>query len=251
MSGSSDRRAQDPDRVAPAVATMRRELEKFLEAEDASGRKPNNAECGVYVFYDYDGEPIYVGQTQEQLRKRMRRHLTNWRTDAVAMNVLDPFEVADIEVYPFYDLKTPRAGESGKDHKQRVDLTLDRAEYTVYRKVLEESALGAVLNEKEIKVREPVELPKPFRGRIVPDETYELNKHPDTRIARRAKTISELARVVSERKVSPGLRRALLVQARRLELLAARRLEELGIAVSAEEPAEETEEAEGVYGSAR
>lgn len=220
------------------MATMRRELEKFIKAEDACGRRPNAANCGVYVFYDYDGEPIYVGQTQEMLRTRMRRHLTNWRTDAVAMNVLDPFEVADIEVYPFYDLKTQRPGESDKERDKRVELTLDRAEYTVYRKVLEESALGVVLNEKEIKVREFVELPEPFRGRIVPDEVYEINKHPDIRIARRSKTIAELARVVSERKVSPGLRRALLVQSRRLELLAAQRLDELGIDVSPEEPAQ-------------
>jgi len=48
---------------------------------------------GVYAFYDYDGEPIYVGQTKEKLGTRIRRHLTNQRTDAVAMNVLDPFEV--------------------------------------------------------------------------------------------------------------------------------------------------------------
>ena len=33
--------------------------------------------------------------TTEQLRVRIRRHLTNQRIDAVAMNVLDPFEVAD------------------------------------------------------------------------------------------------------------------------------------------------------------
>ncbi len=230
--------------MPPAVATMRRELDKFVKAEDGSGRRPNAARCGVYVFYDYDGEPIYVGQTQERLRTRMRRHLTNWRTDPVAMNALDPFEVADIEVYPFYGLKDPRAGESKEELKLRVDLTLDRAEYTVYRKVLEESTLGVVLNEKPIRVSEFIELPDPFRGRIVPDDVYEANKHPDIRIARRSKTIAELAKVVSERKVSPGLRRALLAQSRRLELLAAQRLDELGIPVSPEQSAGETEEEE-------
>ncbi|MDE3051298.1 MAG: GIY-YIG nuclease family protein, partial [Nitrospirota bacterium] len=54
----------------------------------------------MYAFYDYDGEPIYVGQTEEKLSGRVSRHLTNQRTDAVAMNVLDPFEVAYIEVWP-------------------------------------------------------------------------------------------------------------------------------------------------------
>src|SRR2546425_8318935 len=55
---------------------------------------------GIYAFFDYDGEPIYVGQTYEGLGSRIGRHLTNQRTDAVAMNVLDPFEVCEIRVWP-------------------------------------------------------------------------------------------------------------------------------------------------------
>jgi hypothetical protein len=58
---------------------------------------------GVYIFYDYDGEPIYLGQTNEKISGRISRHLTNQRTDAVAMNVLDPFEVFEVEVYPLPD----------------------------------------------------------------------------------------------------------------------------------------------------
>lgn len=123
-------------RVAPEVAAIRRGLDNFLGAADAKGRKPSNVRCGVYVFYDYDGEPIYVGQTKERLRTRIRRHLTNQRTDAVAMNVLDPFEVAEVEVFPFYDLEEPEGGESSAGYKVRVEETLDRAEYTVYTRVL-------------------------------------------------------------------------------------------------------------------
>lgn len=244
MSGSK-RRVEE--KVAPEVAAIRRGIDRFLNAEDDAGRKPNNAKCGIYVFYDYDGEPIYVGQTKEKLRTRMRRHLTNQRTDAVAMNVLDPFEVADVEVYPFYELENPLPGEAKGEYRDRVDEMLGRAEYAVYQKVLGESALGAVLNEKDIPEAEPVELPQPFRRRIVPDEVYELRKHPDTRIARRARTISELARVIGERDVSPGLRRTLLTQARRLERLAARRLREAGGAIPEEEAGEETGEMEAMF----
>ena len=46
------------------------------------------------------------------------------------------------------------------------------------------------------------------------------------RIERRANTIARLARVIRERTVSPGLRRTLFTQARRLELLASSRLDE-------------------------
>lgn len=41
--------------VPEEVAEIKRELERFLNAADTQGRKPNNAKCGVYVFYDYDG----------------------------------------------------------------------------------------------------------------------------------------------------------------------------------------------------
>lgn len=46
-----------------------------------------------------------MGQTYESLRDRIGRHLTNQRTDAVAMNVLDPFEVAEVEVWPLWELE--------------------------------------------------------------------------------------------------------------------------------------------------
>src|SRR5262245_20321724 len=86
----------------PDVAAIREEIRSFLDMQDAEGRKIGNAKYGAYAFYDYDAEPIYVGQTEERLRARIGRHLTNQRTDAVAMNVLDPFEVAEIEVWPLY-----------------------------------------------------------------------------------------------------------------------------------------------------
>jgi len=69
------------------------------------------------------------------------------------------------------------------------------------------------------------------KGRIIPDSIYSQRRHPDVRIARRATTIADLARVISGRDVSSGLRRTLLAQAERLERLAARRIDELGIPV--------------------
>ena len=71
-----------------------------------------------------------------------------------------------------------------------------------------------------------VQLPKAYRKRIIPDGIFPHRKHPHIRIARRANTIASLARVISERKVSKGLRQTLLTQARRLERLAAERLKD-------------------------
>lgn len=60
---------------------------------------------GVYAFFDYDGEPIYVGQTKESVSGRVGRHLTGQRTDAVAKSVLDPLEVKDIQIWPLPQFK--------------------------------------------------------------------------------------------------------------------------------------------------
>lgn len=211
--------ATTPVGLPTDVAAIRKEISGFFDTKDASGRKIGNYQFGVYAFYDYDGEPIYIGQTFETLRQRISRHLTNQRTDAVAMNVLDPFEVAEICIWPL-DLAAIDPDERGH--------YLDRAEFTLFQKVIKESKLGAVLNEKTPRTAEVVELPICHRKRIIPDSIFPQRKHPDIRIARRANTIASLARVISERKVSAGLRRTLLTQARRLEKLAADRLNELG-----------------------
>lgn len=206
------------------VSEIRAEIRAFFATKDESGHRIGSYNHGVYAFYDYDSEPIYVGQTEEKISGRVSRHLTNQRTDAVAMNVLDPFEVAYIEVWPLDHL----VDELDKRDKKNF---LDRAEYTVFQKVLRESVLGAVLNEKEMAPKAEIELPPSHKRRIIPESIYKQRRHPDVRIARRSTTIANLARVISERDVSSGLRRTLLTQARRLERLAEQRIAELGIKV--------------------
>ncbi len=211
-------RGDTPDEVAAILL----ELETGLARTDADGRIVANAKYGIYAFYDYDGEPIYVGQTAEQLRVRIRRHLTNQRTDAVAMNVLDPFEVAAFEMWPFWDLEGLSARSQG------VKAKLNSGEYTVFQQLLTESSFGAVLNEVPVAPAAFIALPASLRVHIVPEPIYSRRKHADVRIARRASTIARLAQVISERSVRRGLRNTLLVQARRLEHLARLRLEQLG-----------------------
>ena len=208
------------------VAAIRNALQSFLKSHDKNGKQIGASRCGIYAFHDYDGEPIYVGQTYEGLGARIGCHLTNHRTDAVAMNVLDPFEVAEVCVWPL-NLEA--------FSKEEQLAFLDKAEFTVFQKLLSESQLGAVLNEKPPLVTELVKLPKHYRGRIIPDDIFPHRKHPDVRIARRASTIANLARVISERKVSHGLRQTLLTQARRLEKLAAERVEDFPISSNSDE----------------
>jgi hypothetical protein len=178
---------------------------------------------GVYAFFDYDGEPIYIGQTKEQISTRIRRHLTNQRTDAVAMSVLDPFEVYEIEVWPLPAFE--RNNAKSADAKAHLDALED----LVYRNAIETCEFGAVLNEKDPPApMVSVKAPPSFRDRIVSDDVHKIRSHPDFRIARRALIISRLAQVISERKVQGGLRRVLLTQAKRLQWLAQRRYDALG-----------------------
>lgn len=232
---------RDPDFVnIPPFETedLRANLAKFLDtpftAPDGSSLKVGNYKWGVYAFFDYDGEPIYVGQTNEKLRTRIRRHLTNQRTDAVAMSVLDPFEVFEIEVWPLPQFQiTAGSDQAARQH-------LDALERLITARAVEGSQFKAILNEKDPPPGViDVDPPASFRERIVSDRVFELRSHPDFRIARRALVISRLAQVISERKVQGGLRRVLLTQAKRLQWLADRRFEALGGAASVAQEGDE------------
>lgn len=178
---------------------------------------------GVYAFFDYDGEPIYVGQTKEKVSTRIRRHLTNQRTDAVAMSVLDPFEVFEIEVWPLPEFeKTSKKDALAMAH-------LNALEHLVYEQSVADSTFKAILNEKNPSPPTmAVTAPPSMRFRLVSDHVHRIRSHPDFRLARRSLIISRLAQVISERKVQGGLRRVLLTQAKRLQWLAERRYTALG-----------------------
>jgi GIY-YIG catalytic domain len=216
------------------VEAIRKEISAFFKTIGDNGLAIGRNRFGVYAFYDYDGEPIYIGQTYKGLGDRISRHLTNRRTDAVAMGVLDPFEVAEIRVWPLDlshladDKDTSKVTDAQKEY-------LDRAEFTLFQKVIAESKLSAVLNEKPPPPKAAVDLPKYHSRCIIPESIYPHRKHPDVRIARRANTIAALARVISERRVSRGLRQTLLTQAKRLERLAEERLRDFPTELSDQE----------------
>lgn len=203
--------------------------EPFFDPVAEINRPIGQFKWGVYAFFDYDGEPIYVGQTKEKVSTRIRRHLTNQRTDAVAMSVLDPFEVYEVEVWPL-----PQFQETGASNT-RAKAHLDALEDLIYQQAIERSTFKAILNEKDPpKSDAKLTAPPSLRYRLVSDGVHKIRSHPDFRIARRALIISRLAQVISERKVQGGLRRVLLTQAKRLQWLAKRRYEGLGGAASVE-----------------
>ncbi len=113
----------EPDRTPPTKKSMptrfvqgfRELLAAALVANDPSSGKKLGSCIGVYAFYDYDGEPIYVGQTWENFGTRIGRHLRGQRSDTLAYRILDPFEVADMELFPVEELR------KDVDKKRKLD----------------------------------------------------------------------------------------------------------------------------------
>lgn len=58
------------------------------------------AKIGVYVLCDLDQVPIYVGQSTDGIRARVRRHLTSARSDIIANRQIDVWEIAWVWTYP-------------------------------------------------------------------------------------------------------------------------------------------------------
>jgi GIY-YIG catalytic domain len=224
---------------------LRLGLKQFFQLQHTDSKTGNAAAVGsyrwgVYIFYDYDGEPIYVGQTNEKVSGRIGRHLTNQRTDAVAMSVLDPFEVFEIEVYPLPQYEAINAKH--KDFKEAKQ-HLDALEFYVHEKAKSQSKFKAILNEKDPpKPTKKFRVSKSVRGRIVSDQVKELRGHADTRTARRAQVIARLSQTIAERQVQVGLRRTLVTQAKRLKWLADERFKAMGGESAVETSSEDNEE---------
>lgn len=219
------------DQPPRSVRLIRQELARLMsEPDPICPNQPVGEAVGVYAYFDFDGEPIYVGQTSSAFRDRVGRHLTGQRSDAVAKFILDPFEVAEVELWSVSgvrELKSTKDPEKPAPTSQKAAF-LSPYEYSVYKLLEDQSRFRAVLNEGSIKPSGLVDLPTSIRASIIPQELWEERNHSDTRIARRASTIARLSQNIAEREVSPGMRRTLLLQARRLAWLAERRIHEIG-----------------------
>jgi len=211
-----------------------------------NARKIGDFRWGVYAFFDYDGDLIYVGQTNEKVRTRIRRHLTNQRTDAVAMSVLDPFEVFAIKVWPLTEYQDVTKNGPKKFQFKDAKAHLNALERRIYDISVQHSVFGAILNEKNPPLTDmQIQVPPVCEGQIVSEEVLTIRSHPDFRISRRSLIIARLAQVISERQVQPGLRRVMLVQAKRIEWLARLRYEALGGAAIVPSKAVDEEETDG------
>src|SRR5437879_2993670 len=91
-------------------------------------------ETGVYALCDLDEIPIYVGQSVDGIRARVRRHLTSARSDVIANRQLDVWEIAFVWAWPVAERRKLKPGGKATitpQEKARIDL-IERALYHDY-----------------------------------------------------------------------------------------------------------------------
>lgn len=57
-------------------------------------------QIGVSALCDLDEVPIYVGQSEDGIRTRVRRHSTSARSDIIANRMIDVWEIAFVRAWP-------------------------------------------------------------------------------------------------------------------------------------------------------
>lgn len=180
------------------TAELRASLERFMKSnffDPVTGvtSKIGSFKWGAYAFFDYDDEPIYVGQTSESISGRVGRHLTGQRTDAVAKSVLDPLEVKEIQVWPLPQFNGVPSKKSTVEYVRAIEY-LNALENLLHQKLIGASRFGSILNEKDPPVATmTVTEPASLKGRIVSDDVMKIRSHPDFRISRRAMVIARLS----------------------------------------------------------
>ena len=74
-------------------------MQNHLEFRDKALSNLTN-KIGCYILTDLDNVPIYVGQSKDGIRSRVRRHLTSARSDIIANRQIDVWEISKVWAYP-------------------------------------------------------------------------------------------------------------------------------------------------------
>lgn len=132
-------------------------------------------QIGVYALCDLDGVPIYVGQSVDGIRSRVRRHLTSARSDIVANRQIDVWEIAFVWAWPVID--------------QNVIEPLEAQLFTTF------NARSTLMNGKILTSRsdQPVALPAQEIVQVIEETDRQLRLQPDQRLPRQ---ISQYLRLV-------------------------------------------------------
>lgn len=153
---------------------------------------------GVYVLCDLDQSPMYVGQSVDGIRARVRRHLTSARSDIIANRQIDVWEIAWVWAYPVED-----RGEIGP-----VESVLFH--HFNRQSVLMNGTIPPAPSEDQ-------SLPNPTQiVQVMSDAEITEKKDPALRLPRQAERYSEIVNHFLAVKNSPQIARAMQAHFERL-----------------------------------
>lgn len=131
-------------------------------------------EIGVYALCDLDGVPVYIGQSEDGIRARVRRHITSARSDVIANRQIDVWEIAYVLCWPLKDKAKLGPSERFLFHQFHTKSPLMN---------------GSVPAKVE---KLSFSLPEPIRIQLMQDHEIEERKLVERRLPRQAKHFTEL-----------------------------------------------------------
>lgn len=155
-------------------------------------------ETGVYALCDLDEVPIYVGQSTDSIRARVRRHLTSARSDVIANRQIDVWEIAFVWAWPV----------SGSERITALEHRLFHEFDAVSRLV------NGSIPPEPAEERQPP--PDRLRIQIMEDGEISTRLDPAMRYPRLIKHFESLVDYILNTQDKPHLRRALEVYFDRL-----------------------------------
>lgn len=146
---------------------------------------------GVYALCDLDGVPIYVGQSVDGIRSRVRRHLTSARSDIIANRMIDVWEIAYVMAWPVED----------RDHIGPLEAFL----FACF------DAEKQLMNGKAMRFEGPLAfaLPEPSRVQVIEEEERQDRLSPALRLPRQIAHYMALVDYIQTVKNEAHLRRSL------------------------------------------
>lgn len=153
---------------------------------------------GIYALCDLDEVPIYVGQSEDAINARVRRHLTSARSDVIANRQIDVWEIAFVWAWPVA-------------LQAQMDL-LARHLFSQF------NAKSPLVNGKVLQDPGPLQFPLPEKARVqvMADDLIIARRDPTLRFPRQIAHFNQLVDYILNTQDKPHLRRALQVYYDRL-----------------------------------
>ena len=155
-------------------------------------------QVGVYALCDLDEVPVYVGQSVDGIRTRVRRHLSSARSDVIANRQIDVWEIAYVWAWPV----------ESKDNISALEQHL----------YLEFEASSALMNGKALVETEALNIAIPDKQvlQIIDKEERIERLAPSARLPRQISQYLSLVDYIQTVKDEPHLRKSLSAHFQRL-----------------------------------